>query len=171
MLYIVKGVDDLQGTPDNKMKILEEAVDKYGSMLLRISVNLLGSLQDAEDAVQETYLQYLRHRPDFADEYHETAWFVRVCINISKNIRKSRSYREYSPIDELENFLPSPDERKLELWRSVMALPEKQRIVIYLHYMEGMSCERVASVLGISSAAARKRLQKGRELLRLELSE
>ncbi len=153
------------------MKTLEAAVDKYGSMLLRISVNLLGSLQDAEDAVQDTYLQYLRHSPEFADEHHETAWFVRVCINISKNIRKSRNHREYTLIDELENFLPSPDEHKLELWRSVMELPEKQRIVIYLYYMEGMSCDEVASALGISSAAVRKRLQKGRELLRFELSQ
>ncbi len=153
------------------MKILEAAVDKHGSMLLRIAVNILGSLQDAEDAVQDTYLQYLRHTPDFADEYHETAWFVRVCINISKNIRKSRSYREYTLIDDLQNILPSPDEHKMELWRAVMALPEKQRIVVYLYYMEGMSCDEVASALGISSAAVRKRLQKGRELLRLELSE
>ncbi len=153
------------------MKILEAAVDKYGTMLLRISVNLLGSIHDAEDAVQDTYLQYLRHRPEFSDEHYEAAWFVRVCINISKNIRKSRNYREYTQIDELENFLPNPDEHKSELWRSVMALPEKQRIVIYLYYMEGMSCEAVASALGISNAAVRKRLQKGRELLRLELAE
>ncbi len=158
-------------TPDSTMKILEAAVDKYGSRLLRISVNLLGSLQDAEDAVQDTYLQYLRHRPEFIDEDHEIAWFVRVCINISKNMRKSRNHREYTLIDDLQNLLPSPDEHKLELWRSVMGLPEKQRIVIYLYYMEDMSCDEVASLLDISSAAVRKRLQKGRELLRLELSE
>ncbi len=160
----------MQVRPDNNSTRLASAVDRYGNTLLRVALNLLGSREDAEDAVQDTYLQYLRHAPEFRDDEHEKAWLLRVCINLCKNARRDRGRRDHTALDSVVNLIPSTDEDDREVLRTVMSLPEKYRIVIYLYYMEGMSSREIAGTLGISEPAVRKRLQKGRELLKLELT-
>ncbi len=135
-------------------------------MLLRVALNLLGSIQDAEDAVQDTYLQYLRHRPVFESDEHEKAWLLRVCINVSRNIGKSRSRRAYLEFDKLENVLPDRDERDNAVMEAVMSLSDKSRAVVLLYYIEGLSTSEIAKSLGISETAVRKRLQKARAKLK-----
>ena len=49
---------------------LAEQYDRYGAMLYRLCFVMLCSRQDAEDAVQDTFLAYLRHRPVFTDGEH-----------------------------------------------------------------------------------------------------
>ncbi len=170
MCYIVKGVDNLQVPPDINSTRLASAVDRYGNTLLRVALNLLGSKEDAEDAVQDTYLQYLRYAPEFREDEHEKAWLLRVCINLCKNTQRNRGRRDYTALDSVVNLIPTTEDDDREILRAVMSLPEKYRIAIYLYYMEGMSGRELAETLGISEAAVRKRLQKGRELLRLELT-
>ena len=62
-----------------------ELVDKYGNMLLRIAFSYLKSKADAEDAVQDVFLQVVEKEPAFNDENHEKAWLIRTVINICKN--------------------------------------------------------------------------------------
>ncbi len=166
LYYRVKGVDILQERPENVKIRLEAAVELYSDMLLRVALNLLGSVHDAEDAVQDTYLQYLRHRPVFESDEHEKAWLLRVCINVSKNIAKSRSRRVCLEFDKLENVLPDRDERDTAVMEAVMQLSEKNRIVVLLYYIEGMSTSEIAKSLDISETAVRKRLQKARAKLK-----
>jgi DNA-directed RNA polymerase specialized sigma24 family protein len=49
--------------------------DRYGTMLFRMCMVILGNRQDAEDAVQDTFAKYLKARPEFANSEHEKAWF------------------------------------------------------------------------------------------------
>ncbi len=156
----------MQERPENVKIKLEAAVELYSDMLLRVALNLLGSIQDAEDAVQDTYLQYLRHRPVFDSDEHEKAWLLRVLINVSKNIRKSRARRAFLDLDKLESVLPYHDDRDTTVMEAVMSLSEKNRVVVLLYYIEEMSTPEIAESLGISETAVRKRLQKSRTKLK-----
>lgn len=58
-----------------------------------------------------------------------------------------------------------------ELFHAVMALPQKYRVPLFLHYYEGYSCEEISQFLGIPNATVRTRLRRGREQLKTDLQE
>ena len=65
---------------------VERAIERYGDMLFRLCLVMLGNAADAEDALQETYLRYLQKAPAFADEEHEKAWLLTVAANRCRDL-------------------------------------------------------------------------------------
>lgn len=145
---------------------IKELVEKYSSLIFRISYCILCNVHDAEDAVQETLLRYITKAPDFNDEEHRKAWLIRVSANISKNMLMFRVKREAVNIDDIENIGISQND--YETFELIMSLPAKYKIVMTLYYVEGYKSKEIAEIIGISEEAVRKRLQKGRELLKKE---
>lgn len=148
---------------------IEEAVRKYSSMLYKICIIMLCSEQDAQDAIQDTFCRYMEKQPDFADSKHEKAWLIRVATNICRDMLRFRIRHPKVSIDKLANQLVAP-ERK-ETLTELMELPPGQKIAVYLHYVGGYSVKEIAATLHITESAVKKRLQRGRECLRLAWKE
>lgn len=146
---------------------INELVGKYSSMLFRISYCILCNSADAQDAVQETFLKYLTKAPDFLSEEHRKAWLIKVCTNASKNMLMFRLRRETINIDDIENI--GIAQQDFEVFEHIMSLPAKYKIVMTLYYVEGYRCKEISEIIDINEDAVRKRLQKGRELLKIEL--
>lgn len=145
---------------------VEEVVQKYGSIIFRISYCILCNVQDAEDAVQETFLKYMTKSPEFLSEEHRKAWLIKVSTNISKNMLMFRIRREALNIDDVINIgIPQDD---ISIFEMIMSIPTKYKIVMTLYYVEGYRSKEIAEILDINEAAVRKRLQRGRELLKKE---
>ncbi len=145
---------------------IRELVDKYSSLIFRISYCILCNVYDAEDAVQETFLKYITKAPEFNNEEHRKAWLIRVSANISKNMLMFRVKRETINIDDVENI--GIDQNDYETFELIMSLPAKYKVVMTLYYVEGYRSKEIAEIIDISEEAVRKRLQKGRELLKKE---
>ncbi len=154
-----------QNITDEEIKTL---VDNYSSMIFRVSYCILCNIDDAEDAVQETFLKYLTKAPDFNSEEHRKAWLIKVSTNISKNMLMFRRKREAVSIDDVESIGVS--ENDYETFELIMSMPAKHRIVMTLYYIEGYKSNEIAEIIGISEEAVRKRLQKGREILKKEIT-
>lgn len=145
---------------------IRELVERYGSMIFRISYCILCNKDDAEDAVQDTFMKYMTKAPEFTDEEHRKAWLIRVSANISKNMLKLRIRRNILSLDEVKSAgIPESD---FETFEIVSNMPAKYKPVMTLHYAEGYKCSEIAEILGISEDAVKKRLQKGREILKNE---
>lgn len=143
----------------------EELVTRYSNMLFRICLVILGNEQDAQDAIQDTFYRYLRIQPDFSDEEHEKAWLIRVAVNVSKDMRRFWQRHPKISVEQLESYYENPEEG--EILEELLKLPEKLKTVIYLYYIEGYQIKEIASMLGISENAVKKRMQRGREQLKL----
>ncbi len=143
-----------------------EAVNRYGDMLFRLCFVLLRNRQDAEDAVQETFLRYLRKAPDFKSAEHEKAWLLRVCANLCKNMLRSKSAHPQVCIEEIQVF--AEDETDTEILTALLALPYNYKTVMQLYYVEGYKTAEISAMLHISLSAVKKRLEKGRKLLRAQ---
>ncbi len=157
-----------QALPSEKKKIppdAERAVEKYGNSLYRLCSVMTGSREDAQDAVQECFLRYITKASDFNSEEHEKAWLIRTASNICKDILRKRKHASFVSLDEIRNLGVSED--NAQILGLLTALNEKLRIVMHLHYVEGYKVDELSSLLGISSAAVKKRLQRGREELRI----
>ena len=145
---------------------IKELVDKYSSLIFRISYCILCNPEDAEDAVQETLLKYITKAPEFNGEEHRKAWLIKVAANISKNMLMFRLKRETVNLDDIENI--GIGENDYETFELIMSLPAKHKVVMTLYYVEGYRSAEIAEIIGISEDAVRKRIQKGRELLKKE---
>lgn len=145
---------------------IKELVNKYSSLIFRISYCILCNPEDAEDAVQETFLKYITKAPEFNSEEHRKAWLIKVVANISKNMLMFKLKRETVNIDDVKNI--GIGENDYETFELIMSLPAKHKVVMTLYYVEGYRSAEIAKIIGISEEAVRKRIQKGRELLKKE---
>lgn len=142
-------------------------VDKYSNMIFRICYGVLCNRDDAEDALQDTFLKYLTKAPAFQNDEHEKAWLIRVATNISKNMSIVRHRRKTLDADELVDMGVTDEDRYV--FEAISELPVKFKIVMMLYYIEGYSVKEVSNLISVSEDAVRKRLQKGRELLKLKI--
>ena len=82
----------------------------------------------------------------------------------SKNALRYRNKHTYVNLDDVQEVAASED--KQEMLAEVMRLPAKIKTVVHLHYYEGYSCKEIGKIVGATEAAVKKRLQRGRELLK-----
>ena len=143
----------------------ETAYDLYGKAVYRLAMVYLGRHADAEDVTQEVFVRLLYRAPGFADGDHEKRWLLRVTANLCKDQLKGFWRRQ---VTELEDTLPAAPPEEQEALAAVMALPERYKLPIHLHYYEGYSVAEVGEILHLGQSAVKMRLKRGRELLKLE---
>ena len=149
-----------------KKEYVDKIVNKYSDMLFRICYCILCNKSDSEDALQDTFVKLITKAPDFKDDEHEKAWLIKVATNISKNMVMLRLRRSTATLEDIAEIGVKDEDS--EVFEAIMNLPVKYKIPMVLFYVEGYKTEEIADILQISSEAVRKRLQKGRELLKIE---
>lgn len=154
---------------DQEESLLAEKFDDYGAMLFRMCMVLLGNRQDAEDAVQDTFVRYWKTRPDFQSAEHEKAWLIRVAANRSKDRLRSWFRRSTIGMEALEGITQYPDD--LFVLEQLAALPYKDKTILYLHYVEGYRLKEIGDLLGMKENAVKAAARRGREKLKLQLKE
>lgn len=142
---------------------VESAVQKYGDVLFRLCLVMLGNPHDAEDAVQETAVKYMQRAPAFQSAEHEKAWLLRVAANRCRDMLRLKLRHPQTALDEIHQYADGPE--SCGILDALMRIPEKFRIVMLLHYAEGYRVEEIAKMIGRSPSAVKMRLQKGRRLL------
>src|SRR5262245_1726073 len=155
-------------------KAFELLVSRFQGRAYAIALALGVPRASADDVVQDAFLKALEKLPELRDRERFGHWFLQIVRNSARSrLRVLRQERAADPAS-----VPAPAGESLEegelkdlLWRKVAELPEGIREAVYLYYHEGETARAVARSLGISRAAALKRLERGRELLRGELWE
>lgn len=140
----------------------------YGNMLYRTAYLLLGNPHDVQDVLQEVLLRYMEKAPVFASSEHEKAWLLRVTSNCCKDCLRFRIRHSYINLEQIQEFFPAPENRQLV--QELYALPAKWKTVLLLHYFEGYPVKEIAEITGLSKNAVKKRLQRAREALKLNLT-
>ncbi len=146
------------------MEDVEFIVDKYGDTLYRICYIRLGNIADAEDALQDTYLKYMKKHPVFSSEDHRKSWLIRVAINTCKDILRRKRAHATEDLDKAAFIAEEDFENENGVIRTLMLLPEKYSVVMILHFAEGHNYKTIASIIGKSESAVKMRIKKGREL-------
>lgn len=147
-------------------KDLENLVFSYSNMLFKLCFTMLGNNADAEDAVSDVIVKYITNSPAFTDEEHKKAWLIKVATNICKDILRFNKRRNYINIDDVQEYCKTNE--SIDIVSDILQLPEKYRSVIYLYYIEGYKTKDIANILSVSPQAVRKRLQYGRDMLKIE---
>jgi RNA polymerase sigma-70 factor (ECF subfamily) len=169
----------------------EALVNRYEGKVYRLSMRMLRNPQDAEDALQETFLQVYRGLKSFEGRSTFSTWLFRLASNVClMKIRHRES--EPSKMLPLEDYLPQheagehpqlqdwPDlpedtllskESREKMLEALEKLPAEYRAVFILRDIEGFSNAETGETLGISVAAVKSRVHRARLTLRGMLSE
>lgn len=150
---------------------VQELVTLYQGSLFAMAFNICKNVQDAEDVVQETFVQYLTNKKEFESSQHVRAWLMRVAINKAKNISHTFWKRNKLPFEEYMETLVFETPESKNLFETVMQLPEKYRIVIHLYYYEDYTVSQIAEALKLSESNVKIRLSRGRGMLKETLKE
>lgn len=149
----------------------EKLIEKYRDNLFATAFSVCRNPQDADDVVQETFIQYHTTDRCFESEQHIRAWLIRTAINKAKNVNRAFWRRTSVPLEEYIETLVFETPEAEGLFEEVMRLPEKYRTVIHLFYYEDYAVKEIAEILGLSESNVKVRLTRGREMLRKALKE
>lgn len=148
---------------------VNRAIENYASTVKRICFIHLKNEADTEDICQTVFLKYAMNDKIFDSEAHEKAWIIRVTINACKDLLKSFFRKHTVSLDAYVEQGGVVDAAHSEVLEAVLALPEKYRRVIYLHYYEGYPAADIAEILRINVNTVYTQLTRAKTLLRDEL--
>ena len=142
--------------------------DLYKPMLYNIAYTYLKNTSDADDIVQDTFMKYLSTNKSFEAEENEKYFLIRVCINIAINLLKSKWKKDVVKDDSIAlNLTYNNDESSnIDYFNLICNLPSKYKSVMVLYYWEDFSVEEVAKTLNISTSSVKKRLERGRNMIK-----
>ena len=150
---------------------VQDLMNMYKNNVYAAAFSICKNASDAEDVVQDTFLQYYMTHKNFDNEQHIRAWLLRVAINKAKNIQSSFWHRNGMPLDDFIETLSFETPETKELFEEVMKLPEKYRVVVHLFYYEDYSIKEIAKILRTTESNRKVRLSRGRVKLKDALKE
>ena len=166
-------------------KAFEALYDRFKDTVYRTAFFITRNSGEAEDAVQETFLDVLRALPnyDVAGPARFETWLYRVTVNRcrSRMRRKRLPTADWEEIEERLERIPEPHpdynpeevaldrEQAVGLWQAVDTLSEEQRATVLLRYQQGLSYSEIAETLGISQGTVKSRLYHAHRKLKEKL--
>jgi RNA polymerase sigma-70 factor, ECF subfamily len=156
------------------VRAFERLYHLHGSRMKSIARNLLGTVTDAEDAVQDTFLKIQRGIASFRGQSSFATWSFRVLINTCYDIRRSRVRKKEVANEGLDESPKRPEPRaasahpslRIALERALSELTRQQRNVFLLYEVEGFRHSEIATILEISETASKNTLFQAKKNLR-----
>jgi len=163
-------------------------VNAYSPQLYRLALRMLGNPQEAEDVLQETFINAFRHLKQFEGRSQLSTWLYRIAANqalmrLRKNEPEMVSVDESVQIDNGESMprqlkdwccLPESEfmtsEAQAQLDQAIHELSSALRAAFVLRDLQGLSTRETAEILEISESAVKTRLLRARLELRDKLS-
>lgn len=141
---------------------------EFAKELLYIAYGYTRNKEDSIDIMQNAYVALLESNKNFESNEHIKYFLIRVTINESINFVKSYSHKKVVRNNEFIINFPETKKEELpyDLSGIVNTLPEKYKTIIILHYYDDMKIKDISKVLKISEPAVKKRLERGRNLIK-----
>lgn len=147
-------------------------IQAYSNILFRICIIILKNEQDVQDVLQETYIRYMQKAPIFEDEEQIKAWLIRVAVNLCKDFLRFHKRNNYMDYESIERYYQGPEQsaEHAEVMECLLKLNVKYKAILLLHYVEGYNVKEIAKIMALTESAVKKRMQRGRVILKNMLS-
>jgi RNA polymerase sigma-70 factor, ECF subfamily len=148
-----------------------ELVRTYERRVASVLYRLLDDRRDVEEATQDVFVQAWRNLREFRGDAQLFTWLYRIAVNEAL-MRRRRKRPDTQELDERLAAAPDPEPGLHDLLvRALAALPFEYRTAVVLRDVEGLTNAEVAEALGISVAAAKSRIHRGRMQIRDALAQ
>ena len=168
-------------------RAFEPLVRKHERRVFRVTLAVLGNIEDAEEAMQDTFIKAFRHLDQFRKQSRFTTWLTRIAVN--EAIQKRSARKNFVQLTEAESAEEQFAPKRYEPWKSnpeqlygkqelhriveaaIRSLPQIYREAFVLRDVEELSAEEAAEALEISVPALKSRLLRARLMMRETLAE
>lgn len=167
-------------------RAFNEVVEAYEQRVFRLVYGVIGRREEAEDLVQDVFVQVFKAVPSFRGDSKLSTWIYRIAINLCSNRRKYLKRRYTHAQDELEPALElgqeasgltsgesaRPDQvlqgRQLEeIVRScIQTMDDEFREALILRDLEGLSYDEIAEITGLAPGTVKSRIHRARTMLK-----
>lgn len=165
----------------------ERIVAENESKIFNTIYSFVGDYEDALDLTQETFICAYRHIGKFRHESSISTWLYRIAINLCKRDYKKQKRRNSIVTDSLDDPKISRvatnqssetisadevievSEQEDIIRHEIYALPKKHRTVIVLKYLQDLSYEEIADIIGCNIGTVKSRLSRAKEKLKVGL--
>jgi RNA polymerase sigma-70 factor (ECF subfamily) len=159
----------------------EQLIVLHEQRVFQTALRLLRSVEDAQDAAQETFLRLHKHLSGFDEERSFPSWLYRIVVNVCRDLNQRRDKHRAAPLDETttpaagaESTSAAQDpfemaarqQQRQWLAESLATLSEKERAALVLRDLEGLPTAEVARILGSSETTVRSQISTARLKIR-----
>lgn len=153
-------------------------VENYKDLAFTLAYNIVSNAEDAEEVVQDAFLNAYKSLQSFKNQSKFSTWFYRIVVNTSLNKRKIKKLHTVTDEPELltdtgfdisafDNYRNEEQKKFIKL--SMAGLNAKERICITMYYLNELSIEEINDLTGISIASIKVLLYRGRKNLYSQL--
>lgn len=157
-----------RGDKAARARLLDGLQDRW----YRFALSLLGSREQAEEAVQETAVRFLERLSGFRADSSVSTWSLGIVLNVVREHRRKKTPlgteepEKIAPAEQTPDRLAQRGETKSELLKRLTNLPVRQREVIVLRFLEGLSVEETADLLGCAPGTVKASAFQGLRTMR-----
>jgi RNA polymerase sigma-70 factor (ECF subfamily) len=140
-------------------RLLDGSLDRS----FRLAAVIVGNREDAEDAVEDAALRAWQHFDSLRDRGRFDAWFGRIVVNVCRDrLRERRGRPSALAFDPPSAFDPITESvERAALHQALATLTPDHRVVIALHYLEGLTVDQIADRIGVRAGTVKSRLHYG----------
>jgi RNA polymerase sigma-70 factor, ECF subfamily len=143
-------------------------VEQYAGRLYAVAYRMLGNRADAEDAVQRALLKCFAARASYSPRWAVSTWLYRALSNVCIDELRRRKVRNEPAPDDTPAIRRGSVER-LDLVRALDTVPREARLLLALHYVDGLGYRELAAIRGISVNTVKSQLARGKAILKRAL--
>ena len=162
------------------IQAFEAIVQRYYSRCMRFAQGMLRDTTDADDVVQETFVRLYRALPRYEERQRFDSWLFRILGNCCRTANLLQHRHESFDVsdDAMLQAVPSQDRSDAafdqewgdEVRRALAEVPEYNREIFLLHYVEGFSYEEIERITGVRQSALKMRVKRASDHLRARLA-
>lgn len=180
---MISGQDDdtlMVATAQGQEEAFRLLVQRWEKDVQAFLIHMLGSVEEAEDLVQDTFVQVFRKAASYRGQGLFKSWLFRIAGNLARSRLRRRQVLRWVRWDRTEYEIPATDagplaaleeaEASQMLRAAVAALPVRQREALVLHRFQGMKYREVAEVMATTVPGVESLLQRAMHSLREQLA-
>ena len=166
---------------DGDKRALDALVERYAARVSRLTAQILGDIEDARDAAQESLLKLSVRLRQFRGDCQFSTWLHRLVVNTCRDIAERQRLRRSESLDDADDLGVGADDDpsrvalladlRRELASALGRLTVEQRRVVLLRDALGLSYEEIGKIVRIPVGTAKSYVHRGRENLRRRLQE
>lgn len=146
-----------------------EIIEKYSEMVRVLAVARTNQESDADDVYQEVFCSYITHHPKFRNEDHAKAWFIKVTLNITKNMYKAFDVSKRADMDEstIEAVISDKDfmaevESNTDFEECIKKISPNHKAILLLYFDCGYTIKEIAKMMDMTESNVKAHLTRGK---------
>lgn len=151
----------------------KELYDQYSRQMFSVCMRILQNREEAEDILQEAFLDAFRNLGNFRKETSFGGWLKRIVVNKSLNQLKKKKLQftelRQQEVEEEQEESDYPELSIQQIQQFILLLPDGYRAILSLYLFEGYSHQEISEALGISVSTSKSQYHRAKQKLKKEL--